>query len=825
MKRSRSLVTLVAVILAFALVFSNISIPADAAAASTVKSITVKNLPGSTLTLKAGQTFVISTNAAAGNLKFSTSNKSAVTVSSAGKLKAVKNGKAAITITLKADSKVKKVINVTVGQPVTQVKLNRTSLTIAKGRTAVLKAAAGPASASNKNIIWKSSDAKTVKVSATGRITAVKGGKAVITAVAADGSGRKASCKVTVKANITSISFGASVKKMYVGDTVQLSPVIKPADATNKKCTWSTSSDKVAMVNSEGKVTALSAGSAVITAKAKDGTGKKASIKITVAKKVTINSASMPNQQTIKVTLSAAQKLKSTDFVVKSSKALNGTYSYNMPIDSVTTKDNKTYTIVCNKAYRADSGTRVCVWVSNLAGTGKSKIETYYAGDKYKQIDYVSYIFEQNAVVNEWLSVDCEGYCSITVKDLPDGIVCYQEKKGGNRILFKGSPRYTGTKTSTITFKDELGNVQIKKVTWNIYSSSVIRAYYEPLYTTIISTVPSIVISRYVSAVAGGSGQYKYSIVGEDHGLNIDSEGRVYGYATEPGTYNVEVKITDAKDPSVSGIAVCEIYVAKQIAISGFVKDKNGTVIRDAHVKFVNKDKTTPYKTGWEGSFTDLAQRRYSVKIVPGTYDVIITVGSDITYVYSRKFTETSSETDLVSDVRTVEIRSDNSQYSAAGMGNWTDDVGNIYGEDDKLYLLPGTYKLKANGAGKTGTITATVTDKTTYVTAKIENNTADFGDGTYVDAKNGVYYKFVPKNTGTYYFYSITDRSDPSGFLYNENMKRVAYSYDDQHGLTNNVNDFCMNYSCEAGKVYYVRVTNANCRIYATMTNPGAAK
>ena len=68
MKRNKGVMTFVAVILAFALVFSNISISADAAT-STVKSITVKNLPGSTLTLKAGKTFVLKTNVSAGALK------------------------------------------------------------------------------------------------------------------------------------------------------------------------------------------------------------------------------------------------------------------------------------------------------------------------------------------------------------------------------------------------------------------------------------------------------------------------------------------------------------------------------------------------------------------------------------------------------------------------------------------------------------------------------------------------------------------------------------------------------------------------------------
>lgn len=285
------------------------------------------------------------------------------------------------------------------------MKLSKKTITLNKGKSFVLKATVSSSKASNKKLIWKSSNAKVVKVTSAGKVIALKGGSAVVTAVAADGSGKKASCKITVKVPVTSIKLSKSSGKMYVGATYDLKTTVSPADATNKKCTWTSSNEKVAMVSSAGRVVAVAAGTAVITAKAADGSGKKASFKVTVAKRITIASASMPNQQTVKVTLSVAQKLKTTDFVVKSSKVLNGAYSYNMPIDKVTTKDYKTYTIVCNKAYRVDSVTRVCVWVSNLAGTGKAKIETYYAGDKYKQTDYVSYIFEQNAVVNERLVI------------------------------------------------------------------------------------------------------------------------------------------------------------------------------------------------------------------------------------------------------------------------------------------------------------------------------------------------------------------------------------------------------------------------------------
>ncbi|WP_349823783.1 Ig-like domain-containing protein, partial [Coprococcus sp. RTP21428st1_B10_RTP21428_210409] len=369
MKRSNRFMAVIAVILAFALTFTGVSIPVNAAATSTVKSITVKNLPSNTLTLKARKTFTLKTNTTSGNLKFSTSNKKIVTVSSTGKIKAVKKGSANITIYLKSNAKIKKVVKVTVGQPATRVKVNKSALTIKKGRSAVIKATVGPNTTSNKKVIWKSSNSKIAKVSATGRVTAVKGGTVTITAVAADGSGKKAVCKVTVKAPITSLKFSKISGKLYVGKTMQLSPVIKPAYATNKKCAWSSSNDKVAMVNSEGKVYAVAAGTAVITAKATDGTGKKATYKVTVAKANTIASATVSDPQTVQVTLSGSQKLPASSFVVKASTVLNGTYNYTIPLDGVTTKDNKTYTIALRRGCSLSDYVRVCVYVDGLYGT------------------------------------------------------------------------------------------------------------------------------------------------------------------------------------------------------------------------------------------------------------------------------------------------------------------------------------------------------------------------------------------------------------------------------------------------------------------------
>ncbi|MCQ5149801.1 hypothetical protein, partial [Coprococcus eutactus] len=66
------------------------------------------------------------------------------TVSATGKINAVKKGSANITISLKSNATIKKVVKVTVGQPATRVKGNKSALTIKKGRSAVITATVGP---------------------------------------------------------------------------------------------------------------------------------------------------------------------------------------------------------------------------------------------------------------------------------------------------------------------------------------------------------------------------------------------------------------------------------------------------------------------------------------------------------------------------------------------------------------------------------------------------------------------------------------------------------------------------------------------------------
>ena len=151
------------------------------------------------------------------------------------------------------------------------------------GETFQLKARALPFDA-DCGYQWTSSDISVADVDDKGNVTAVSPGTASITAKADDGSEAASSCQVTVKPKpVEKIVLSQTEKKLYTGESFTTRAEVKPQNATNKTVKWSSSDPKVASVNSAGKVTALSQGRAVVTAKANDGSGIKASCNITVS--------------------------------------------------------------------------------------------------------------------------------------------------------------------------------------------------------------------------------------------------------------------------------------------------------------------------------------------------------------------------------------------------------------------------------------------------------------------------------------------------------------------------------------------------------------
>ncbi len=155
-----------------------------------------------------------------------------------------------------------------------------------KGETAALTVKVSPENTTetNKKVNWTSSDEKVATVDANGVVTAVGGGKAVITATTQVGA-LTAQTSITVNVKLTGISISAPASSVEEGKTLQLKVAVVPEDATEKveNTAWSSSDESIAKVDNNGTVTAVKAGKVKITAKAA-GFTKEIEINVTEAK-------------------------------------------------------------------------------------------------------------------------------------------------------------------------------------------------------------------------------------------------------------------------------------------------------------------------------------------------------------------------------------------------------------------------------------------------------------------------------------------------------------------------------------------------------------
>lgn len=210
---------------------------------------------------------------------------------------------------------------------VSGVALNKKVATINVGKTVTVKATVTPADAANKTLAWTSSNTKIATVS-NGVVKGVKAGRVVITAKTTDGSNISATCTVTVKQPVTSISLSKKAT-MYTGKKLTLKAKVNPANASNKALTWKSYNTKIAKVASNGVVTGVKAGTVKITATAKDGSRKSATCTVTVRQSVS------------KITLSKTNVVlpkKGSSYNVKVTVAPKNAYNKNVAVKSAKTK-------------------------------------------------------------------------------------------------------------------------------------------------------------------------------------------------------------------------------------------------------------------------------------------------------------------------------------------------------------------------------------------------------------------------------------------------------------------------------------------------------
>ncbi len=339
------------------------------------KPVTKVTLNTTSLTLTAGESATLTATVTPGDatnktIKWSSSNPNVAAVSG-GKVTAVSAGEAVITAEA-GNQKATCKVNVKAKEPVkppvvavTKIVLNKTSMSLKVGASETLRATVTPANATDKTITWSSSNTKIATVDKTGKVKAASAGTARITAKTSNG--KTAVCTVTVTkpvVKVTSVKLNRTKLTLNKGKTVSLKATVNPSGATNKRVSWKSSNTKVATVDKNGKVKAVSKGTATITVTTADGS-KRATCKVTVkipATKISVNTKQLYIQKgkraTIKATMGPVEttdkitvKVSNKNVTVKAGK--NGEFT-------ITGKKNGKATVTLTTT----SGKRATVSVS-----------------------------------------------------------------------------------------------------------------------------------------------------------------------------------------------------------------------------------------------------------------------------------------------------------------------------------------------------------------------------------------------------------------------------------------------------------------------------
>ena len=145
--------------------------------------------------------------------------------------------------------------------------------------------------------------------------------------------------KPTVK-KVTKVSLSEKSVVLVKGRSTTVKVKVSPTNATNKKLKWTTSNSKVAVVNSQGKITAKGRGNATIKVMALDGSNKYATVKVTVKQPVTSVKLNR-NSAILKVKGKAKQKTVTLNATVNPKNANNKAVSWKSSNSKIATVNRK----------------------------------------------------------------------------------------------------------------------------------------------------------------------------------------------------------------------------------------------------------------------------------------------------------------------------------------------------------------------------------------------------------------------------------------------------------------------------------------------------
>ena len=194
-----------------------------------------------------------------------------VDIDESGTITGLAAGKATVTIS-SPDLKIQRSIVVTckvielktisVFAPINQISV---------GQTILLESKFTPENASDKNIGWVSDDDGIATVSEDGVLTAKSAGSVSIYAISEDGKIKSNVIRIQVTVPVSGVHLLEPEVSLVIRESVQLTAIVEPENAYDKIVTWLSNNENIAVVDANGVVTAVSEGTAVITATTADG--------------------------------------------------------------------------------------------------------------------------------------------------------------------------------------------------------------------------------------------------------------------------------------------------------------------------------------------------------------------------------------------------------------------------------------------------------------------------------------------------------------------------------------------------------------------------
>ena len=204
-------------------------------------------------------------------VEWTSSDESVATVDATGMVVAVSAGEADITASV-TDSEMSAVCKVTVKVAAKDITVpDNLDVKLNDGNETTVETTVSPADATDVKVSYASTDEAVATVDKDGRVQVLQPGECDITTTLMQ-DGEKVTEKTThVKAfyEVESITLDSNEGKLTVGNSHTIKAMVAPEEvAAETTIEWSSSNEKVATVDSNGKVTAVSSGNATITATA-----------------------------------------------------------------------------------------------------------------------------------------------------------------------------------------------------------------------------------------------------------------------------------------------------------------------------------------------------------------------------------------------------------------------------------------------------------------------------------------------------------------------------------------------------------------------------